>query len=311
MTSFDAEYNDVMMAVWELRDRGWTEAMIKRLLGEPDWVESGYGPLCKRAYRATYVEAMEAGSVFRQEFAVSAKRRRLDQGFVAEVLKRSLELERTGAVAIWNDHVEARRLAHERELEEARRQPNAEAPVRRPARRPASKLVCCVDIDGPLVDSSICIRFIRRKGKDRVYCEESPSVKAERETAGTPVEAVAKLLPPVLSTLMRFGGPLRLASPGLVDGGVFAEVIEQLAARSAKIGEGNLEQDQAAIVVLARELGLKPEPGMDALDLWEATCPGTQHRLLLNTNRNEFWCGYCNRSGDVDALRSFADERKQ
>ena len=311
MKSFDPEYNDVMLDVWELRKRGWTEPMITKLLGEPDWVLSGWGNLSKRAYRAAYVEAIEAGSLFRDEFLASARRRRLGERVVMEVLERSMGLEQAGAIAIWQNHAEAMRLAHERELEEGRLEPQAEAAGRRPARRPASKLVCCVDIEGPLADLSICIRFMRRKGTDRVYCEETPSVKAERGTAGTPVEAVANLLPSVLFTLMRFGGPLSFASPGLVDGRMFAEVVEELATRSAKIREGNLEQAHMAIVTKARELSLTPEPSLMASGFWDARCPGTQHGLLLNTSRNEFWCGYCNRSGDFDALRSFADERKK
>lgn len=203
------------------------------------------------------------------------------------------------------------RLAKEKELEELRLQHKLPRRAKRRPATPPSELVCCVDIKTMFDDFSIDIRFMRHEGIDRIFCDGYPSAKAERETVGSASESVAMLLPEVLSTLMRYGAPLKFVSPGLVDGRSFAKIVDELALRSAKIREGNLEQSTAAIVTTASSLSLKPEPSSDAANLWDANCPGTHHRLLLNTSRNEFWCGYCNRGGDPGVLRSFADERER
>lgn len=301
MKVWDPDYKDLMMDIWELRKRGWTQTMIEKLLGKPGWIGSGWGDRSKRAYRVAHVEAVEADSLFRELFLASARRRTLDETFVGEVLTRSRALEQSGAIVVWQERSEAMRIAHEREANQAIPKPPP----------PPSEIVCCVDVVTTVDDWTTIIRFVRHGGMDRVYCDEKPSMKAERETRGTATEAVAALLPGVLSTLMRFGGPVKFAGPGLVDAEMFAEVGDELTIRWAKAQESNLEQGDVAIVTLARKLGLAPEPSSVASGIWDAQCPGGRHRLLLNTSRNEFWCGYCNRSGDLDCLRSFADDRKK
>lgn len=203
---------------------------------------------------------------------------------------------------------EERRLAREKELEAKRRALEA---IPKPPPSPPSHLVCLVVVETMFEDWSTSIRFMRHEGIDRVYCDEKPSMKAEQETHGTVAESVAALLPSVLFTLMNFGGPVEFGGAGLVDGRVFAEIVEELAKRSANIREANLERAGAAVVSAARELGLRPEPSSKSEDCWEARCPGTQHGLLLNTSLDEFWCGYCRRSGNLVALRLFSNERRK
>ena len=38
MKVWDPDYNDLMMDIWELRKRGWTQTMIEKLLGKPGWI---------------------------------------------------------------------------------------------------------------------------------------------------------------------------------------------------------------------------------------------------------------------------------
>ncbi len=73
----------------------------------------------------------------------------------------------------------------------------------------------------------------------------------------------------------------------------------------------NLEQSQAAIVIMANSLGLYPSPSAQRADLWNAQCPRRNHFLLLNTKRDEFWCGYCNRHGSAPDLVAFVQEPKK
>lgn len=81
--------------VAELRERGWTEAMVRDLLGEPDQtvaVAHFFNYAGKRAYRLDRVEAAESTEEFRELFTRSAKRRRLSAEFTERVLESSRRL---------------------------------------------------------------------------------------------------------------------------------------------------------------------------------------------------------------------------
>ncbi|MEQ5802228.1 hypothetical protein [Halomonas sp. H10-9-1] len=52
-------------------------------------------------------------------------------------------------------------------------------------------------------------------------------------------------------------------------------------------------QAEAAIIIVARRLGLRPEPAGDSPSAWYADCPGKSHRLMISSNSNQFGCGYC------------------
>ena len=294
-----------MLDISKLSNRGWTEAMFKKLLGEPGWIASGWGDRCKRAYQAAYVEAIEASSPFRELFIASAKRRKLEDAFVGAVMDRSKELELSGAISAWQKTSDAMRVAKENEEKKNKRV----LFIRK--RTPPSELVCKVDVEAMLCDWSVSIRFMRHKGIDCVYCSESQSMKAEHKTMGTTTEAVATLLPMVLTTLILFCGPFRFASPGLVGEEMFCKMVDELEAQLTKVKEENMIHAEEAIVSLARDLGLSPKPSPVSLNAWNARCPGTNHGLQLNIERNEFWCGYCKRSGNLKDLQSFVDERKR
>ena len=90
-----------MMDLHELKRRGWTDAMVKKLLGESDWIARGWGARSNKAYPAAQVEAAEAGSAFREQFLASARRKKLNEEFVEVVIKRSEGLEQAGALDSW------------------------------------------------------------------------------------------------------------------------------------------------------------------------------------------------------------------
>lgn len=311
MKAYDLDSSNLMMDVSEIRHRGWTETMIEKLLGESSWVESGWGNSSKKAYRAAHVEAVEAGSQFREKFLASSRRRKLDEAFVGKVLKRSRKLERSGAISVWQKISNEMQIAEEKELEEIKLASQAREAKPQPPSPPPSRLVCSIDVMTIVGELDGSIRFMRHEGIDCVYCEWSPSMKAESQTQGTTAEAVVKLLPQVLTTIIRFSGSVEFTGPGMVDEQMFTKLVDELNVQMFEIKRENMKQADEAILALARELELTPEPSSDSSGIWDAQCPGTKHGLLLNTSRNEFWCGYCNRSGDLDGLRSFVDERRR
>ena len=101
-------------------------------------------------------------------------------------------------------------IAQERGLEERKLVHEAKGAVPQSPPPWPSKLVCAVDVTTMVEGWSVSTRFMRRHGIDRVYCEEKPSMKAECEVQGTTAEAVVKLLPRLLTTLIRFGGAGRV-----------------------------------------------------------------------------------------------------
>ncbi|MEQ6918011.1 hypothetical protein [Halomonas aquatica] len=69
-------------------------------------------------------------------------------------------------------------------------------------------------------------------------------------------------------------------------------------------------QAQAPILVLARRLGLRPEPAGRSPSAWYADCPGKSHRLMISSSSDQFGCGYCRVKGGPGELDALATERK-
>ena len=70
----------LMVDVYQLRQRGWTEGLIRRFLGEPDDWEpvNHYANFTgKRVYSLQRVEATEADESFDCAFRASVKRRKI------------------------------------------------------------------------------------------------------------------------------------------------------------------------------------------------------------------------------------------
>ncbi|MEZ5846006.1 MAG: hypothetical protein R3C70_04570 [Geminicoccaceae bacterium] len=96
-------------------------------------------------------------------------------------------------------------------------------------------------------------------------------------------------------------------------GFLFAGTIDQ-ASFDAMIGnlESDIEQiieethrNRSDLIELAAQLGLSPQPSGKHPSFWQANCPGTHHTLLLNSQDDMFFCGYCKKKGSLDELRDF------
>jgi len=70
-------------------------------------------------------------------------------------------------------------------------------------------------------------------------------------------------------------------------------------------------QAEAEIIVLARRLGLRPEPAGQSPSAWYADCPGKAHRLMISSSANQFGCGYCRVKGGLRELEALANQRKE
>jgi hypothetical protein len=68
---------------------------------------------------------------------------------------------------------------------------------------------------------------------------------------------------------------------------------------------------EAPIIVLARRLGLRPEPAGRSPSAWYADCPGKSHRLMVSSSANEFGCGYCRVKGGTTELEALATQCKE
>ena len=68
--------------------------------------------------------------------------------------------------------------------------------------------------------------------------------------------------------------------------------------------------DEAEILIAARELGLNPQVTGTGPHHWRASCPGTNHGLHIQSEANEFGCGYCRRKGGPEELRLFVAQRR-
>jgi hypothetical protein len=98
MSSDEHLYLDVL----DLYGRGWTETLIRRFLGEPDWwkaVDHWKNYTGKRAYFLERVEAAEASAEFEAAYRASLKRRKIDPAEAAAFLV--VREETAGAVQAW------------------------------------------------------------------------------------------------------------------------------------------------------------------------------------------------------------------
>ncbi len=110
--------------------------------------------------------------------------------------------------------------------------------------------------------------------------------------------------------------PLEVLEPGLLSG---PEVMAIADATWALIRQDRrqiqveaYDHDRlhpSAVVAAARAAGLAPEPDVTKSGQWQARCPGTNHRLLIQPEIEKFFCGYCRRSGTAEELREFVGQR--
>jgi hypothetical protein len=135
-------------------------------------------------------------------------------------------------------------------------------------------------------------------------------LRAERPSESTSANSVATLLPGIIARRRHYAG-----EPGVIRGGLLSKngveaIISGVRLEMEEIKKENTEWREAEIIAEAARLGLSPEPsGLDP-GLWIAHCPRTNHSLLIQPKRNQFYCGYCRVGGGIDELLEFVSKRR-
>ena len=79
----------IWLDIFDLRKRGWTEALVNKFLGKPErWIPVNHfrNFTGKRAYFLPRVEKAERSSQFNKDFGASLKRRKLDAKTIGEIM---------------------------------------------------------------------------------------------------------------------------------------------------------------------------------------------------------------------------------
>ncbi len=201
---------------------------------------------------------------------------------------------------------------------------------------PHSALVCVIDISvDAIFDGVEALFFTRRGDTDELWsgigeelpahgvgCVDGPvtaylpsdlSVYGRvmtRRAVGDAVASAAEMVEALVWSRLGHSWPTGIIRSGLIDTALFDSIITKVE-NTIERNQEEARQRQSPIVRRAKWLGLNPEPtGVDPRH-WSARCPLTSHRLYLNTETNEFGCGYCRRRGGSNELNAFARERRE
>ncbi len=170
--------------------------------------------------------------------------------------------------------------------------------------------LCRYEVSNILEDYEESAYFWREPGTDTLWVisDYHRGRAVSRASAGDETSAQLALLEILFRARVGHDWPGKL-----VVAGTFLSDYDQLVAdleRELEVNTQSALGRETAVVHKARELGLHPDPTGKDPRLWNANCPGTNHRLLLNTDIDKFWCGYCNRNGDPAGLAEFVEDRR-
>ena len=143
--------------------------------------------------------------------------------------------------------------------------------------------------------------------------DPSRPIKAGRAVvarrASNVLSAATALLGALFEARKGYGSPQQLLLGGLVDRQAYEAVRAELRREHDENTEAALLEELNEIVIAAEELNLRPRPTGTGPHHWAANCPGTNHTLMIESETNQFGCGYCRRNGGRDELRAFVEER--
>ncbi len=170
--------------------------------------------------------------------------------------------------------------------------------------------LCSYEVAGNMYEREEHAYFLRSSGTDTLWIRSDFGVVGKavsRPTASDETTAQLDLLGILFRARVGFEGTGTLISSGAFQ----SDYVELLAdiERELEVNTQSALGRETAVVLKARELGLRPDPTGTDPQRWNANCPGTSHQLLLNTELDEFWCGYCNRNGDIASLAEFVEDR--
>ena len=103
---------------------------------------------------------------------------------------------------------------------------------------------------------------------------------------------------------------------GLLEGPLITEaaharILGELEAEHERNIREAESQAEAAILAVARRLGLRPEPAGASPSAWYADCPGKSHRLMISSSSDQFGCGYCRVKGSPAELEALVQQRRE
>ena len=158
--------------------------------------------------------------------------------------------------------------------------------------------------------------LISKKLAEGMAASETPLEEAmtwglavSRKPRGTITSASIEMLEVLIHSGISHNWPKRHIAGGLIDGQEFNSLVAKLEAeindnaRAAKSGSSD-------IVDTAKELHLGPRPSGTGPNSWLASCPGTNHPLMISSETNTFGCGWCKRKGGPSELMQFVSDRK-
>ncbi|HEY1475015.1 MAG TPA: hypothetical protein VGF53_13145 [Pseudolabrys sp.] len=130
---------------------------------------------------------------------------------------------------------------------------------------------------------------------------------------GSKREAAARLLDAHVRSRVHIECPVLPYRTGLLTNGELESIVNAIAGelkRNSEAAEEAQRRQGAPIIKMATELNLKPRPAGHNDNAWMASCPGTNHWLMILARENQFGCGWCKREGGPEELHSFYNERK-
>ena len=139
--------------------------------------------------------------------------------------------------------------------------------------------------------------------------QKEPCLSVRAPRGGTAAAAALRLFRHLVRSRAGFAWPARWGQGGLIDQATFRQTVDGVEA-GLKRNTDEAERRESSIVRTARRLKLSPEPSGTSPTAWRATCPGTNHTLMIGTESKSFGCGYCRRKGGPEELEAFVADRR-
>lgn len=177
-----------------------------------------------------------------------------------------------------------------------------------------AQLVCVIQIHVIIEHLEQEIHFRRTHTHDELWTtlpglsHTTRSGLIRQTRTGSPGMAAEHLLKRLLRAKAGYEWPTGFVRGGLISATRFSQLLHELEngfEQNAQVTRNN----EAPIVSKARALELDPLPSNTEVGIWKASCPGGHSGLELNNKTNSFYCGYCKRGGDEQALIEFTSER--
>ncbi|MFC2993362.1 hypothetical protein [Halomonas tibetensis] len=191
-----------------------------------------------------------------------------------------------------------------------------------------AEAACLHDISLGIVDVIPEALFFRRhEGRDELWAagltHKAPGKSREEQLAsaynqgrvawsanqGTPAESAEVLFRALTAVRHGHVWPDGYREGPLITKAAHQRIVGELEAEIERNRQEAEAQSQAPIIVMARRLGLRPEPAGKSPSAWYADCPGKSHRLMVSSSANEFGCGYCRVKGGTAELEALHGQR--